>query len=161
MEVGLEAGALVGVLSDRDVLARSTMTKSGHLEVPTDVVVGEAMTHTPLATCEVDTDIRELVQVMTERKIDAIPVVRGLKLVGLVTSTDLLLLLLDKDEPLGTLRGQAQETRTSVRESVRLSPADLPAQPVASAANPVGSPGGALPRHTMCRSGRSRKRLAP
>lgn len=94
----VRAGALVGVLSDRDVLARSTMTKSGHLEVPTDVVVGEAMTHTPLATCEVDTDIRELVQVMTERKIDAIPVVRGLKLVGLVTSTDLLLLLLDKDE---------------------------------------------------------------
>ena len=40
---------------------------------------------------------------MTAKKIDAIPVVKGLRLVGLVTSTDLLSLLLDaqgEPEPL-------------------------------------------------------------
>jgi CBS domain-containing protein len=35
---------------------------------------------------------------MAEEKIDAIPVVRGLHLVGLVTSTDLLRLLVQRDE---------------------------------------------------------------
>ena len=34
---------------------------------------------------------------MTVKKIDAIPVVRGLRLVGLVTSTDLLRLLIERD----------------------------------------------------------------
>jgi CBS domain-containing protein len=56
------------------------------------------MTHVPLVTCEESTDVSELVHVMTERKIDAVPVVRGLRLVGLVTTTDLLLLLLDSEE---------------------------------------------------------------
>ena len=36
-----------------------------------------------------------------------------------------------------------------------------PTQPVASAANPAASVGALSPRQTMCRSGRSRKTLAP
>jgi CBS domain-containing protein len=41
----------------------------------------------------------DLVRLMTERKIDAVPVVdRANQLVGLVTSTDLLLLLLSREE---------------------------------------------------------------
>lgn len=35
---------------------------------------------------------------MTEKKIDTIPAAKGLRLVGLVTSTDRMLLLLDRDE---------------------------------------------------------------
>jgi CBS domain-containing protein len=35
---------------------------------------------------------------MTEHKIDAVPVVAGTRLVGLVTSTDLMLLLLSREE---------------------------------------------------------------
>lgn len=99
----VRAGALVGMLSDRDVLARGTMTKEGTLHVEPHIVVGDAMAPTPVETCETTTDVAELVRAMITKKIDAIPVVKGLRLVGLVTSTDLLSLLLEdhgKPEPL-------------------------------------------------------------
>jgi CBS domain-containing protein len=96
----VRAGALVGMLSDRDVLVRGTMSKEGALHVEPHIVVGEAMTPTPLQTCEASTDVADLVRVMADKKIDAIPVVKGLRLVGLVTSTDLLALLIeDHGEP--------------------------------------------------------------
>ena len=94
----VRAGALVGILSDRDVLPRATLAKDGTLHIPAEVVVGEAMTPTPMQTCEPSTSVGDLVRMMTEKKIDAIPVVRGLRLIGLVTTTDLLLLLLDREE---------------------------------------------------------------
>lgn len=94
----VRAGALIGMLSDRDVLTRATLDAHGELQVPTDLVVAEAMKATPLQTCEETTHVNDLVTMMTERKIDAIPVVRGVRLVGLVTTTDLLLLLLERDE---------------------------------------------------------------
>lgn len=96
----VRAGALVGMLSDRDVLARGTIANDGKVKVEPHIVVGEAMTPTPLETCEISADIGDLARVMTEKKIDAVPVVKGLRLVGLVTSSDLLELLLDQhDEP--------------------------------------------------------------
>jgi acetoin utilization protein AcuB len=95
----VRAGALIGMLSDRDVLVRGTIDKDSVIHVPPHVVVGEAMTPTPIETCDATTDVVELVRMMTEKKIDAIPVVKGLRLVGLVTSTDLLSLLLDHGEP--------------------------------------------------------------
>jgi acetoin utilization protein AcuB len=94
----VRAGALIGMLSDRDILTRGTLEKDGSLHLATNLIVGEAMTPVPLTTCEASTDVADLVRLMTERKIDAIPVVRGLHLEGLVTSTDLLLLLLHRDE---------------------------------------------------------------
>ena len=95
----VRAGALIGMLSDRDVLARATVSsKDGAVHVPGDVTVGEAMTATPLKTCEASTDVADLAKMMTEAKIDAIPVVRGLHLLGLVTSTDLLELLIHRDQ---------------------------------------------------------------
>ncbi|MBS2019546.1 MAG: CBS domain-containing protein [Deltaproteobacteria bacterium] len=96
----VRAGALIGMLSDRDVMIRSTMTEDGVLVPAPDLIVGEAMTTTPLVSCEPQTDVRELVRIMIGQKIDAIPVVHGLRLVGLVTSTDLLALLLGQPEPL-------------------------------------------------------------
>jgi len=94
----VRAGALIGMLSDRDVLARGTLSSDGRVAVPPHLIVGEAMTATPLDTCEATTNVAELARTMVERKIDAIPVVTGLRLVGLVTSTDLLTLLVDRQE---------------------------------------------------------------
>jgi len=91
----VRAGALLGILSDRDLLARGTLRDDGSLHLPQGTVAS-AMTTTPVVA-EVDTPVSTLVRLMTERKIDAIPIVRGLRLVGLVTSTDLLLLLVDFD----------------------------------------------------------------
>lgn len=95
----VRGGALLGILSDRDVLVRASLGPNGEVIVPKDLV-GVAMTASP-ATCLPTTPIADLVRVMTERKIDAMPVVAGEddgRLVGLVTSTDLLLLLVDFNE---------------------------------------------------------------
>lgn len=85
---------LVGILSDRDVLLRATHTADG-ISVPHDPVLS-AMTSDPI-TCEPDTSVSQIVRTMTERKIDALPVVSRGRVVGLVTSTDMMLLLLDLD----------------------------------------------------------------
>lgn len=99
----VRAGALVGMLSDRDVLARGAIAKDGSLHVEPHILVEHAMTTTPLETCDASADVGALVRTMTAKKIDAIPVVKGLRLVGLVTTIDLLTLLLEdhgKPEPL-------------------------------------------------------------
>lgn len=99
----VRAGALIGMLSDRDVLARGETRADGTLRVAPHALVGEAMTPTPVETCEPSADVATLARVMIEKKIDAIPVVRGLRLVGLVTSSDLLSLLAERaprQEPL-------------------------------------------------------------
>lgn len=92
----VQAGTLLGILSDRDVLLRATVASDGHVKVD-ERVVGSAMTASPFV-CGETTDIEQLVHLMTEKKIDAVPVVSATdRLVGLVTSTDLLLLLLERE----------------------------------------------------------------
>ena len=90
----VRAGALIGILSDRDILARGKLHSDGSLHVPSDILVGAAMTPLPLETCDATDDVAELVRRMAIKRIDAIPVVRGLRLIGLVTTTDLLELLI-------------------------------------------------------------------
>lgn len=90
-------GELLGMLSDRDVLTRAKLADDGALIVPS-LSCGAAMTPAP-TTCDVDATVDEVVRLMTERKIDAVPVIAPSgRLVGLVTSTDLLLLLLTPSE---------------------------------------------------------------
>ncbi len=92
----VQGGALLGILSDRDVLLRATLTEDQRVLVPKLEVI-LAMTPAPVV-CEPTTVVSEIVRVMTERKIDALPVVNERdRLVGLVTSTDLLLLLVGQD----------------------------------------------------------------
>ncbi len=93
----VEGGRLLGILSDRDIRLHASAAEDGGLEVP-DLRVVDAMTPAPYV-CSPDTDVADLVRVMTERKIDAVPVVSPLeRLIGLVTTTDLLLLLIRLDE---------------------------------------------------------------
>ncbi len=92
----VQRGVLLGILSDRDILLRATLVGEV-VEVPS-APVGTAMTYEPV-TCEADTPVPQLVRLMTERKIDALPVVAcSGRLVGLVTSTDLLLLLVRNED---------------------------------------------------------------
>ena len=86
-------GVLVGILSDRDILTRATLGTNALLTVPAEPAA-LAMTSNPI-TCDPDAPVAELVKVMTDNKIDCLPVV-GVsgRLIGLVTSTDLLLLLI-------------------------------------------------------------------
>lgn len=87
---------LLGILSDRDVLVRAKL-EGGAPRVPA-VPVGEAMTPIP-CVCQPTTPVVDLVRLMTEQKIDAVPVIGATdEIVGLVTSTDLLLLLITLEE---------------------------------------------------------------
>jgi acetoin utilization protein AcuB len=90
----VQAGKLVGILSDRDVLRWSPTSSEAQVE-PSAQPVALAMTSSPL-TCGPNERISELARMMIEQKIDAVPVVsREQKLVGLVTSSDLLSLLIE------------------------------------------------------------------
>ncbi len=91
----VEGRRLVGILSDRDVLLRATLDDDARVIVP-GLEVALAMTPAPLV-CAPMTTISDVALTMIERKIDALPVVEGDRLVGLVTSTDLLQLLVEKD----------------------------------------------------------------
>ena len=83
----VEGRHLLGILSDRDVLKHDR-----------NVTCAEAMTPAPV-TCTPDVSVSQVAQLMLERKIDSIPIVgpRG-ELVGLVTSSDLLSLLVERAE---------------------------------------------------------------
>jgi CBS domain-containing protein len=81
----VEARKLVGILSDRDVVKHVA-----------DTTCGEAMTPAPV-TCSQDASVGRVASLMLEHKIDSIPVVSvSGALIGLVTSTDLLGLLVDR-----------------------------------------------------------------
>ena len=93
----VSAGVLLGIVSARDLLLRATPDGRGGLRFD-DAHLAEAMTPAPI-TCSPSTSVSEIARVLTERKIDAVPVVDDLeRMVGLVTSTDLMLLLIGREE---------------------------------------------------------------
>lgn len=89
-------GCLVGILSDRDILVNAAKTDAGELVLPS-MTVAEAMTRNPI-TCDVDADLASIGQTMLDEKIDSVPVVDGDgDLVGLITSSDLIQILVDRE----------------------------------------------------------------
>lgn len=92
-------GKLVGMLSDRDFLGFVDKAADGSL-VFSDVAVGKVMSTEPIVAKH-GAPVSELARTMISNGIDSLPVVLdGGMLVGLVTSTDLLVLLLEVREPL-------------------------------------------------------------
>jgi len=98
-------GIVVGILSDRDVLLHGYPTKNKHMGFPSGFHVRDVMT-APVITCNVNTTIRAAANQMIESRIHCLPVTEsGGKLVGIITATDLLRLLTERngqelDEPL-------------------------------------------------------------
>jgi acetoin utilization protein AcuB len=90
-------GSLVGILSDRDLLVRGTLQQNGTLVFP-NVQAGFAMTMYPI-TCSAGTPVSTLAALMLEHRIDSLPIV-GVhnEMVGLVTSSDMLMLLRDPEQ---------------------------------------------------------------
>jgi len=85
---------VVGILSDRDVLRHAHQTR-GKVDFQ-HIKVRDAMT-TNVAVCAPSTSIGSAVDLMLERQIHCLPVIGSdQKLVGIITSSDLLRLLRDR-----------------------------------------------------------------
>ncbi len=76
---------VIGIFSERDVLNR-VVAKSIN---PCDTIVKDVMT-TPVACCQPTTRMAECRSVMTEKRIRHLPVVAEGKLLGMISSGDIL-----------------------------------------------------------------------
>jgi CBS domain-containing protein len=126
-----DAGQLVGVLSEGDLLRRTeTGTEPRHAgwvelflgpaRLATEYVhtharyVREVMTETPITVAE-DTPLSDVVKLMERRHIKRVPVVRGAALVGVVSRADLVRLFIKKIEA----TPEASATDGAIRDAVR------------------------------------------
>ena len=78
-----EDNRVVGILTERDIL--KVVAEKKNLE---EVKVEDAMTR-EVVVVEPDLDIQDAVDVMVERGIKKLPVVKGNRLLGIVTATDI------------------------------------------------------------------------
>ncbi len=74
----------VGIITDRDVIRNIAMSQLD----PVNLKAKDLMS-TPLITIEENASIEEAVQIMIRRKIKRLPVVKGEKLTGIITVTDI------------------------------------------------------------------------
>ncbi len=92
----VENGKLLGILSDRDLLARGKRNLKGSLDFP-DLCAAEAMSLHPW-TCPLDATVAQVARMMIGHHIDSVPITNPEgELIGLVTSTDLLEILAEPD----------------------------------------------------------------
>lgn len=89
--VVIEDGALLGIVSNRDVIRCVLGLAPGACFEPLrETSVKDIMTPSPLQTATPFTSVREASEIMCREKISAMPVLDGHTLVGIVTSEDLL-----------------------------------------------------------------------
>ncbi len=94
---------LVGIVTDRDIRtaapsSKSPLTTAEREEFMDELKVVEVMSR-KLITASPDTSVREAARVMVSEKIGCLPVVIGNQLVGIVTESDLLEMLVRGEEP--------------------------------------------------------------
>jgi CBS domain-containing protein len=76
---------VVGIFSERDVLARVV---SDQID-PAATAIGQVMT-SPVACCLPETTLEECKGVMTDKRVRHLPVVKDNKLLGIITSGDIM-----------------------------------------------------------------------
>jgi len=94
-----EHGKLVGIVSEKDLLnaAPSEATSLSVFEINyllSKITVERVMTK-DVMTIEDDCPIEEAARIMADKKIGSLPVIRGGKLVGIITETDLFKVFLE------------------------------------------------------------------
>ncbi|MBI4636169.1 MAG: CBS domain-containing protein [Candidatus Rokubacteria bacterium] len=103
---------LEGIVTDRDIrlnlASPATSLSAWELHyLLARLTVGQVMTRSPI-TIAPDQDARDAARLMLSRKIGALPVLEGERLVGIITETDLLRAFVADPEPIAT---PAQTTR--------------------------------------------------
>jgi CBS domain-containing protein len=97
--VVLKAHRVVGIFTERDILVRVVAERRDPEKTP----VGEVMT-SPVVCCIPETDVADCRAIVVNRRIRHIPVVVGGKLLGIVTSGDILAReLMERDVTLDSL----------------------------------------------------------
>jgi acetoin utilization protein AcuB len=95
----IHAGKMVGIVSEKDLLnaSPSPATSLSVWEINyllSKITVKDMMTKTVISV-EEDTPIEAAARIMSDNKIGGLPVLRGGKLVGIITETDLFKILLE------------------------------------------------------------------
>jgi len=90
----VEAGKLVGILTDRDIKKAMPSLLTGvdqeeYRRILSATRVSQIMTRSPTTTTP-DAPLREVVRTLCDKKFGALPVVEGGRVVGIITETDLL-----------------------------------------------------------------------
>lgn len=93
----VDAGRLVGIVSNRDVV-RAVMRPGSGLDLH-GTTVRDVMTAAPLVTTEPERLLGDAAQQMLDARVSALPVLEAGRLVGIVTSDDLLAALARADRP--------------------------------------------------------------
>ena len=78
-----EKGRVVGILTERDILARVVYASKN----PNKALIRDVMSK-PLIIVDPEANLEDAIDLMFKNKIKKLPVVKGEKLVGLVTITD-------------------------------------------------------------------------
>lgn len=100
-----DAGVLIGVLSEIDLLRRAVEPdrRAHHIPVaqsaPLPHTVGEIMTNDPRTTTE-GSDVADLITLFTNSSFKSLPVVRGDELVGVISRSDVIRALWRRDDDL-------------------------------------------------------------
>jgi CBS domain-containing protein len=81
--VVVERGKPVGIVTDRDVLTRAVVKGLDLGKEPVSSIMSK-----PLITVRPETSILEAIELMDRHSVRRIPVVRGEKIVGIITSSD-------------------------------------------------------------------------
>mgnify|MGYP001446280829 CR=1 FL=1 len=90
----LNEGELVGIVSQRDMFRSAAVTALG-FAVDTQkalvktIRIKEIMTE-KVVTISPDATVKEAARIMIDKKIGCLPVVEGMKLIGIITETDIL-----------------------------------------------------------------------
>lgn len=87
------AGGLAGILSERDLVA----ALAHHGPAARSMSVGELMTH-DVVTCKPGDKVRDIMALITQRRVRHVPVMDGERLVGVISIGDVLKSRLDEKE---------------------------------------------------------------